>query len=75
MWSPGFRKIPLDQSLASALDVGNVGQDSLLMGRASSAIKKAFGLTTFKGTTVYQLGTVRRRLLARCLDMIDAKAG
>ena len=36
--------------------------DSLLMGRASTAIKKAFTLTNFKGTAMYQLGTVRRFL-------------
>lgn len=36
--------------------------DSLLMGRASSAIKKAFRLSNFKGTAMYQLGTVRRDL-------------
>lgn len=41
-------------------DFQEMGGNSLLMGRASSAIKKAFGLSTFKGTTVYQLGTVRR---------------
>ncbi|CAL1149680.1 unnamed protein product [Cladocopium goreaui] len=41
-------------------DFQELGGNSLLMGRASSAIKKAFSLTTFKGTAMYQLGTVRR---------------
>lgn len=36
--------------------------DSLLMGRASTAIKKAFKLSNFKGTAMYQLGSVRRVL-------------
>ncbi|CAJ1451567.1 unnamed protein product [Effrenium voratum] len=41
-------------------DFQELGGNSLLMGRASSAIKKAFGLANFKGTAMYQLGTVRR---------------
>lgn len=41
-------------------DFQELGGNSLLMGRASSAIKKAFSLTNFKGTAMYQLGTVRR---------------
>ena len=51
-------------SESSRVQPAPVGRDSLLMGRASSTIKKAFGLATFKGTTVYQLGTVRRILTA-----------
>ncbi|CAK8985198.1 unnamed protein product [Durusdinium trenchii] len=41
-------------------DFQELGGNSLLMGRASSAIKKAFRLSNFKGTAMYQLGTVRR---------------
>jgi len=41
-------------------DFQELGGNSLLMGRASTAIKKAFTLTNFKGTAMYQLGTVRR---------------
>lgn len=41
-------------------DFQELGGNSLLMGRASTAIKKAFKLSNFKGTAMYQLGSVRR---------------
>lgn len=43
------------------------------MGRASTAIKKAFKLANFKGTAMYQLGTVRR-IAAAVEAMLEQKS-
>ena len=48
--------------------LGQPGWDSLMMGRASSSIKSAFKLKTFKGTAMYQCSTVRR-ILASFVDV------
>ena len=50
-----------------------LNSDSLLMGRASTAIKKAFKLANFKGTAMYQLGTVRR-IAAAVEAMLEQQA-
>ncbi|CAK9040449.1 Mycosubtilin synthase subunit C [Includes: ATP-dependent serine adenylase (SerA) (Serine activase) [Durusdinium trenchii] len=55
-------------------DFQELGGNSLLMGRASTAIKKAFKLSNFKGTAMYQLGSVRR-VLERLLRGLFGIAG